>query len=96
MSKFSNDYRSLGAVNTLVQFRQKHDRLKDEELNKALHQLDEGGEPGSILKQLANRLTNKIIHTPSVQLKKAGAEGRIELLDSARELFDLEDEQPDL
>jgi glutamyl-tRNA reductase len=93
--KFTNDYRSLGAVNTLVTFRQKYDRVKDEELGKALNQLREGGDPDVILKQLANRLTNKIIHTPSVQLRKAGAEGRLELLDSARELFDLEDEQTD-
>lgn len=95
VSDFSHEYRSLGAVNVLVNFRQKHDRLKDEELNKALHLLKQGGKPDVLLKQLANRLTNKMIHTPSIQLKKAGAEGRIELLDSARELFDLDDEQTD-
>jgi len=95
VSKFTQDYKSLGAVNTLVQFRQKYDSLKDEELGKALHQLSEGAKPDAVLKQLANRLTNKIIHTPSIQLKKAGAEGRTGLLDSARELFDLEDEQTD-
>jgi|TARA_Y100000310_G_scaffold341788_1_gene442137 glutamyl-tRNA reductase len=94
-TEFAHEYKSLGAVDTLVKFRQKYDRLKDEELDKALHQLDEGGDPGAVLKQLANRLTNKIIHTPSIQLKKAGAEGRIELLDSAQELFDLEDDQTD-
>jgi glutamyl-tRNA reductase len=94
-SRFTQDYKALGAVNTLVKFRQKYDQVKDEELEKALHQLQEGGDPGSVLKQLANRLTNKIIHTPSIQLKKAGAEGRVELLDSASELFDLEDDQTD-
>jgi glutamyl-tRNA reductase len=94
-SRFTQDYKALGAVNTLVKFRQKYDQVKDEELEKALHQLQEGVDPGSVLKQLANRLTNKIIHTPSIQLKKAGAEGRVELLDSASELFDLEDDQTD-
>lgn len=96
VSEFAHDYRSLGAVNTLVTFRQKVDRVKEQELGKALHQLYQGGDPEAVLKQLANRLTNKIIHAPSIQLKKAGAEGRTELLDSARELFDLEDDQADL
>lgn len=96
VSEFSQDYKSLGAVNTLVTFRQKVDRVKEQELGRALHQLHRGDDPEAVLKQLANRLTNKIIHAPSIQLKKAGAEGRTELLASARELFDLEDEQADL
>jgi len=38
---------------------------------------------------MANRLTNKLIHTPSVQLKKAGYDAREEIFDAARELYDL-------
>ena len=30
-----------------------------------------GADPAAVLEQLANQLTNKIIHTPSVQLKNA-------------------------
>jgi glutamyl-tRNA reductase len=44
-----------------------------------------------VLGELANRLTNKLIHTPSVQLKRAGYDGRDEIFDVARELFDIKD-----
>ena len=39
---------------------------------------------------LARLLTNKLIHAPSVQMKKASADGRSELIDLAEELFELE------
>ena len=41
---------------------------------------------------LARGLTNKLIHAPSVQMKKASAEGRDEFLLLIRELYELESE----
>ncbi|MEC8408898.1 MAG: hypothetical protein VXZ31_03605, partial [Pseudomonadota bacterium] len=38
-------------------------------------------------------LTNKLIHTPSVQMKRASAEGRDEILELVRELFDLDENE---
>lgn len=89
--QFAQDYRSLQVVDTLVQFRRKYDEMKDGELARALQQLQDGANADGVLRQLANRLTNKIIHSPSVQLKKAGAEGRLDVVEFARELFDLHD-----
>ena len=40
--------------------------------------------------QLARLLTNKLIHSPSVQMKKASAEGKDELIDLAQQLFELD------
>jgi glutamyl-tRNA reductase len=42
------------------------------------------------LRELARLLTNKLIHAPSVQMKKAGADGHSELIDLAVQLFELE------
>jgi glutamyl-tRNA reductase len=39
--------------------------------------------------QLAHLLTNKLLHNPSVRLRRAGREGRNELLNAANELFQL-------
>jgi glutamyl-tRNA reductase len=39
--------------------------------------------------QLARGLTNKLMHAPSVQLKKLSAEGRLDALAMAQELFAL-------
>jgi len=35
------------------------------------------------------QLINKLMHDPSVALREAGAEGRTEILDIVRELFDI-------
>jgi glutamyl-tRNA reductase len=92
VSRFLADHRSLGAQNTLVRFRSAHENLKEAELKKALQRLENGEDPEQIIRSLANQLTNKIIHTPSIQLKQAGKDGRLELLDAVEDLFQLRDE----
>ena len=42
-----------------------------------------------VLLQLARGLTNKLLHAPSVQLKKMSAAGRLDALAMAQELFAL-------
>nr|BFE94221.1 hypothetical protein GCM10020185_47570 [Pseudomonas brassicacearum subsp. brassicacearum] len=48
-----------------------------------------------MLVQLARGLTNKLLHAPSVQLKKLTAEGRLDALAMAQELFALGEGSPD-
>ena len=43
------------------------------------------------LAALARSLTNKLMHAPSVQLKKLSAEGRVDALTLAQELFALDE-----
>jgi glutamyl-tRNA reductase len=86
---FENQDKSLGAVDTLVKFRQKHELIKSVELEKALKRLEKGDPPEEVLTNLANQLTNKIIHTPSVQIKQAKVEGQDEILDTITTLFQL-------
>ena len=44
--------------------------------------------------QLAQSLTNKLIHAPTVAIRESSADGRSELLDYLRTLYDLGDEVP--
>jgi glutamyl-tRNA reductase len=44
--------------------------------------------------EMARLLTNKLLHEPSVQLKQMTAQGRIEALALAQELFALGDSAP--
>ena len=39
----------------------------------------------------AHAYTNKLLHVPSVQLRQAGAEGRFDLLQFAKQLFAIAD-----
>jgi glutamyl-tRNA reductase len=56
-------------------------------LKQALHHLEQGGNPEDIIKRLANQLTNKLIHTPTATLHKAGLEGNTPLIESAQKLL---------
>jgi glutamyl-tRNA reductase len=87
------DYRkhvnSLNAVATLRAFRSKADEIRESELQRALKALEKGEAPADIISALARGLTNKLIHSPSVAMKKASAEGRDEILILTQELFEL-------
>ena len=48
-----------------------------------------GRPPEEALAFLAQTLTNKLLHTPSTQLRAAGSAGQQELLDAANALFGL-------
>lgn len=94
VSHFMGWLRSLRAVDTIRGFRSQADALRAAELDKALNMLARGIAPEEALKSLAHGLTNKLIHTPSAQLRQAGFEGRFELVDAARVLFDIKDPDP--
>ena len=81
--------RELAAVDVLKSYRQQAERLRDDELAKAQRMLVNGSAAEDVLLQLARGLTNKLLHAPSVQLKKMSAAGRLDALAMAQELFAL-------
>lgn len=91
VSEFNRRLRSQGAIDTLRAYRSRAESLRDDELNKALRQLENGVRPAEALSNLARTLTNKLIHTPSIQMKKASAEGRMEVIEWTRELLGLDE-----
>ena len=86
---FMGRLRELAAVDVLRAYRQQGEALRDEELQKALRALASGTAAEDVLSQLARGLTNKLLNTPSVQLKRLSADGRHEALAVAQELFGL-------
>ena len=81
--------RSQGAQAIIKDYRQKAELTRDEVLAKALSQLNQGRPADEVLNHLAHALTNKLIHTPSTQLREAGANGRHDLVAAAKEIFNL-------
>ena len=61
------------------------------ELMKAKLQLHQGADSAAVLETFAMSFTKKLLHSPSVQLRQAGAEGRFELLKFAKQLFAIPD-----
>ncbi|MDX1518618.1 MAG: glutamyl-tRNA reductase, partial [Gammaproteobacteria bacterium] len=82
---------SLDAVDTIRALRLQANMIQDEVLRNAMRKLENGGDPAAILQEVAHTLTNKLIHTPSSQLRNAGVTGRIDLLSATHELFDLKE-----
>lgn len=72
---------------TIRAYREKIEDLCQAELAKALQQLHRGDDSVQVLANFAQALTNKLLHTPSVQLREAGFAGRFDLLQLARQLF---------
>ena len=87
---FLDQLRALDAVSTLKVFRQRAELLRDAETEKALRALRNGTDPETALRSLARGLTNKLLHQPSVQVRKAMAEGRTEVTECLRELYQLD------
>jgi glutamyl-tRNA reductase len=84
--------RSLDAVGVLRDYREQSERLRDHEVERALRALRAGGDPEQVLAQLGRGLTNKLVHAPCVQLRRAGAEGRQDLLVWSRRLLGVDGE----
>ncbi len=61
---------------------------RDEVLARAREMLNNGRDPNEALEFLANTLTGKLLHTPSVRLHEAAEQGDQALLDAAMRLFD--------
>ncbi len=91
VSKYLKQVRSLNAVATLRAFRDKAEAIRDVEIQRAIKSLEKGEATEKVLESLGRAITNKLIHSPSVQMKKASAEGRDELLRLTQELYGLDD-----
>jgi len=82
---------SLDAVDLIRSYRQRHEQLRDEVLQRAQQQLRAGRDPEQVIAELARQLTNKLMHAPCEALREAGSSGRDQLLNAARELFRLQE-----
>lgn len=92
---YGRTLRSMSALETLKSYRQQSEALRDAELEKALQQLSTGVRPEEVLSALARNLTNKMIHTPCIQMKEAAADGETEVIAWTQKLLGITMPQPD-
>lgn len=81
--------RSQGAQSVIKDYRLQAELTRNQVLEKALSQLNNGRNAEQVLNLLAHTLTNKLIHTPSAQIREAGENDRHDLVAAAREIFKL-------
>jgi len=82
--------RSLGAVDTIKAYRSQADDLRARTLAQARRMIAQGRSAEDALEFLAHTLTTRLLHEPTVALRHAGRDERGEIIDAARELFNLD------
>ena len=89
VSHFMGWLGALDTVPTIRRYRDAAESAREEVLHKARRMIRTGAAPEEALEFLANTLTSKLIHTPTVQIREAGAQSRSDIIEAARVLLDI-------
>ena len=87
---YARERRAHQGQAVLRQFREQAQATADAELAAAVKALQAGTDPEAVLAQLARGLTNKLIHPPTAAIRSASAEGRSDLLEYVKSLYQLD------
>jgi glutamyl-tRNA reductase len=92
--EFMGWLRSLDAVTLIQEYRHQAAETRDAVLERALRLLKKGRDPEEVMSYLAHTLTNKLLHTPSARMRRAGMDGQQELLTAANTLLQRKSNSP--
>jgi glutamyl-tRNA reductase len=91
--RFDGWFAALRAVPTIRHLRDRAESIRTRELEKALGRLELGDKEQMVVDSLTKAIVNKILHAPISRLKReAEREEGMAYLETARVLFDLDDE----
>lgn len=85
--EFESQLRGLQGVSLIKEYRQTNEEIKEELVRKSLAQLESGKSAESVITELANKLTNRIIHQPTQALSKASQQGDTQTLETIKEVL---------
>ncbi|WP_133407905.1 glutamyl-tRNA reductase [Parashewanella tropica] len=89
-AQFSALLRSLRNVDSIRQYREQSLAVKDELVAKALNKMEQGGDQQQVILELANKLTNRLIHAPTQALTKASRQGDVNTLETLKSILGLD------
>ncbi|ROR15438.1 glutamyl-tRNA reductase [Erwinia sp. JUb26] len=88
--EFMSWLRAQGAVETIREYRSQADQVRSELEARALAALQNGGNAEEVIRDLAHKLTNRLIHAPTKSLQQAARDGDGERLQILRDSLGLE------
>lgn len=91
--KHLNWLQSLSSVSLLKIYREQMEQIKQQELTRALGKLKNDGNIENIFNEFANRLTQKIMHSPSKAIRQAGENNQQQKMQLLAEIFDDRNQQ---
>ncbi len=89
-AQFMEWLRSLGNVDSIRAYRTQSLAVKDELVEKALNKIARGGDSEQVILELANKLTNRLIHAPTQALTKASRQGDMNTLETLKSVLGLD------
>ncbi|MDA9556176.1 glutamyl-tRNA reductase [Vibrio sp.] len=72
--------RSLQSVVSIRSYRKNANDIRQELLHKSLQSLEAGSDPEKVLIELSNKLTNRLVHSPTKAMQQAAEEGNLDKL----------------
>jgi len=90
--RFAQTLKTRDAAPTIRSVRSRAEEIRSAVSEQAQRMLESGRSPEEVMDFLSKTLTNKLMHLPSIGLRRAAEEGDQELLTAARRLFGLEAE----
>ncbi|EGQ8158685.1 glutamyl-tRNA reductase [Vibrio parahaemolyticus] len=90
-ASFMTWLRSLQAVDSIRDYRKSANEIREELLSKSRQSLAAGADPEKVLRELSNKLTNKLIHAPTRALQSAAEQGEPAKLTIIRQTLGLDD-----
>ncbi|MFT7185958.1 MAG: glutamyl-tRNA reductase [Pseudohongiellaceae bacterium] len=87
---FIAQLRASGVGSVLKHFRRQAEQLQKQEFEKALNALRAGAEAEVVLSNLSRNLTNKLIHEPTVQVRRAAEQGQDDKAEWLLKLFNIQ------
>lgn len=90
LKNYAQRMAALDSVPAICAYRQHMENIRDTELKKAMTDLHLGKDPELVVNDLARVLTNKLMHNPSVEMRKASSEGRADLLQWSKQLLGIQ------
>jgi glutamyl-tRNA reductase len=79
----------LNASDLITRYRQQVERLGEEVLQKGLADIAQGEDAAMVLPAVVRRLTNKILHQPTKELRQAAYENNMDLMLMMKKIYDL-------
>jgi glutamyl-tRNA reductase len=89
-SEFMSWLRAQNAVETIRDYRSQAEQVREELQARALTALQQGVDPQEVMRDLAHKLTNRLIHAPTKSLQQAARDGDDERLQILRDSLGLE------
>ncbi|WP_196140609.1 glutamyl-tRNA reductase [Aliikangiella sp. G2MR2-5] len=93
--KYLNWLKSLSTVSLMKEFRAQYDDIKASELSRSLAKLENSDSPEKVMTELANRLMQKFMHSPSRLIRQAGESHNQEALEIIADAFSLKPNSDD-